>query len=203
MVPLFLSVLFYLCHLFQNEIDIFLKIIYLIIIMIYPQIHYVGNQGTYSMDSSIKITVKCPSKWADDLPVVMGVIFVAHKFKLYIISSAYLFSIYKRTKKNEMNYYTKLIINLFIIQLFALTICYLYFLKMEIEHSYIQLLFLIATKAFPLFLFELNFLINYPLYNILSCFNKDLISEYIGIMDNNNELSSTENNDSNNNNVFE
>ena len=201
MIPLFLYVLFYLCYLFQKERDMFLKIIYLILIISYPQIHYIGNQGTYSMDSSIKITVKCPSRWADDLPIVMAVIFVAHKFKLYIISSSYLFSLYKRTKKNEMNYYNKLILYLFNIQIFALIICYLYFLKNEIEHSYIQLLFLIATKAFPLFLFEFNYLVNYVLYNILYCFNKDKVLEYETLeqIELNKSINSMKNFDINNN----
>ena len=58
------------------------------------------------MDSSIKISVKVPSKWAHDLPVIIGIIFVTYKF-------TYLFSLFKITNKNEMNYYNKLIIYLF------------------------------------------------------------------------------------------
>lgn len=48
---------------------------------------------------------------------------------------------------------------------------YLFFLKKEIEHSYIQILFLIlfliATKSIPLLLYDLNYLINNGIYNIL------------------------------------
>ena len=39
-------------------------------------------------------------------------------------------------------------------------------------------MFLIATKAFPLFLFEFNFLVNHGLYNIIYYFNKDKALEY-------------------------
>ena len=48
---------------------------------------------------------------------------------------------------------------------------YLFFLKKEIEHSYIQILFLIlfliAAKSIPLLLYDLNYLINNGIYNIL------------------------------------
>ena len=175
MVLLFFFILFCLCNSFKKEKDIFLKIIYLVIISCYPQIFFIGNQGTYSLDSSIKITVKCPSKWADDLPVVMGIIFSTHKFKYYIISSAYVFSLYKRTKTKSMNFYTEFARLMYIIQFFAMVICYLYFLKNEIEHSYIQMLFLIATKAIPLFLYDVNYLINYALFRILNLVCKSKI----------------------------
>ena len=53
------------------------------------------------------------------------------------------------------------------IQLYGITLVYLFFLKKEIEHSYIQILFLIATKSIPLLLYDINYLINYGIYNIL------------------------------------
>ena len=166
-ILLYLYIMFYLCDCYKKEKDIFLKLIYIIIISCYPQISFIGNQGTYSMDSSIKITIKCPSKYADDLPVIMGIIFATHKFKYFILSSSYLFSIYKRSKNKSMDFFSEFVRLIFLIQLYAMVICYLYFLKNEIEHSYIQLLFLIATKAIPLFLYELNYLINLALYLLL------------------------------------
>ena len=172
LISLFFYVLFYLCECYKKEKDIFLKLIYIILISSYPQIFFIGNQGTYSLDASIKITVKCPSKWADDLPIVMGIIFTVHKFKYYIFSSSYLFSIFKRNKNKYMSFYTKFIIEIFLIQLYALIVCYLYFLKKEREQSYIQLLFLIATKAIPLILYELNYLINFALYKFFNTSQK-------------------------------
>jgi hypothetical protein len=175
MTSLFFYIMFYLCQSYKKEKDTFLKLIYIILISCYPQIFFIGNQGTYSMDSSIKITIKCPSKYADDLPVVMGVIFSCHKFKYYIISSSYLFSLYTKSKKNSINFYSQFIRGIFQIQLFGIIICYLYFFKKEIEHSYIQMLFLIATKAIPLVLYDINYLINLILSKILSfcCKNND------------------------------
>ena len=167
-ILLYLYIMLYLCECFKKEKDIFLKLIYIIIISCYPQIFFIGNQGTYSMDSSIKITIKCPSQYADDLPVIMGIIFATHKFKYYILSSSYLFSLYKRTKNKSIDFFSEFVKLIFLIQLYAMVICYLYFLKKEIEHSYIQLLFLIATKAIPLFLYELNYLINLILYLLLN-----------------------------------
>ena len=93
-------ILFYLCKCFKKEKDVFLKLIYLFIISCYPQIFFIGNQGTYTMDLSIKVNLKVPSKWADDLPVISGIIFTIHKLKYHIISSTYVFSLFKRTKKN-------------------------------------------------------------------------------------------------------
>ena len=37
-------ILYYLCNKFKNENDIFLKLLYLLIIICYPQIHFIGNQ---------------------------------------------------------------------------------------------------------------------------------------------------------------
>ena len=69
MVLLMSLILFYLCKCFKKEKDVFLKLIYLFIC--YPQIFFIGNQGTYTMDLSIKVNFKVPSKWADDSPVIM------------------------------------------------------------------------------------------------------------------------------------
>jgi hypothetical protein len=52
---------------------------------IYPHIHFIGNQGTYTLDTSIKITPKSPAPFADDRPIIMGTLFVLHKFKFYFI----------------------------------------------------------------------------------------------------------------------
>ena len=99
MVLFFHFILFYLCLEFKKEKDVFLKLMYLIIIICYPQIHFIANQGKYTLDTSIKVTTKCPSKWADDRPLTMGFIFVADKFRFNIICVGYLYSLIKITKK--------------------------------------------------------------------------------------------------------
>ena len=120
MLLFFNFILFYLCECFKKEKDIFLKLVYLIIISCYPQLFYIGNQGTYTMDLSIKVEIKVPAKYGDDLPIVSGIVFALHKLKYYIISSTYVFSLYKRTKTKSMNFYTE----------FA-TLIYIYFNYME------------------------------------------------------------------------
>ena len=189
LISLFCLVLFYLCHCFHKETDIFLKVIYLIVISCYPQIHFIGNQGTYSLDTSIKVTKKCPSKWADDLAVVMGIIFVIHKFRLFILCTSYVFTLIKITKNKAMNYYTKLIRLFYQIQLFGMIICYLFFFKNVKENAYIQMLVMIATKAIPLLVFDLAFLFNYIIYRILNWIYKTNIDlEYKEINEINSEL---------------
>jgi hypothetical protein len=173
MVLLFNFMLFYLCRCFKKEKDIFLKLFYLIIIACYTQIFYVGNQGTYTMDLSIKVAIKVPSQWADDLPVISGIIFTVHKLKYHIISSSYVFGLFKRTKNKSMNYYSEIARLIYIIQLYGRIICYLYFLKNEIEHSYIQTLFLIAAESIPLCLYDIDYLINYACYKIMRKIYKD------------------------------
>ena len=120
MLLFFNFILFYLCKCFKKEKDIFLKLVYLIIISCYPQLFYIGNQGTYTMDLSIKVEIKVPAKYGDDLPIVSGIVCTLHKLKYYIISSTYVFSLYKRTKTKSMNFYTE----------FA-TLIYIYFNYME------------------------------------------------------------------------
>ena len=177
MLLFFNFILFYLCKCFKKEKDIFLKLVYLIIISCYPQLFYIGNQGTYTMDLSIKVEIKVPAKYGDDLPIVSGIVFTLHKLKYYIISSTYVFSLYKRTKTKSMNFYTEFATLIYIIQLYGIILVYLFFLKKEIEHSYIQILFLIATKSIPLLLYDINYLINHGIYNILRTVfgNKEII----------------------------
>ena len=66
-----------------------------------------------------------------------------------------------------MNFYTEFATLIYIIQLYGIILVYLFFLKKEIEHSYIQILFLIATKSIPLLLYDINYLINNGIYNII------------------------------------
>ena len=145
-----------------------LKIIYIIIIISLPEIHYIANQGTYTLDTSIKVTVKCPSKWADDLPIIMGLIFFVHKLRFIIIGFSYIFSISKITQKKGFNYFTDLVRLFYKIELFGMTICYLYFLKKEIEQSYIQILFMVASKVFPMLLYDFALVFNYLVYRLLN-----------------------------------
>ena len=167
MVLLFHFILFYLSNLFKKEKDVFLKILYLIIIICYPQIHFIGNQGTYTMDTSIKVTWKCPAHWADDRPIVMGIIFVADKYRFNIMCIGYLFNLIKISKKKIMNYYSEVILLIHYIQLFAIILCFLYYFKNEIEHYFIQILYLSSVQIMPLFLFQLAYFINYILYKII------------------------------------
>ena len=166
-------ILFYLCKCFKKEKDVFLKLIYLFIIVCYPQIFFIGNQGTYTMDLSIKVNLKVPSKWADDLPIISGIIFTIHKLKYHIISSTYVFSLFKRTKKKSMNYFSAVAKLMYIIPFLAKIICFLYFFQNEIEYSYIQTLFLIATDSIQLLLYDLNYLINYGCYKLIRIIYKD------------------------------
>ena len=170
MILLFHFILFYLSKEFRKEKDLFLKILYLIIIICYPQIHFIGNQGAYTMDTSIKVTIKCPSHWADDRPIVMGFIFVADKYRFNIICIGYLFSFIKITKKKIMNYYTEFILLIHYIQLFAIILCFLFYLKKELGHYFIQILYLISVQIMPIILFQLAFLINYIFYKIINLF---------------------------------
>lgn len=173
MIALFNIILFYLCYNFRKEKDLFIKMIFIVLIICYPQIHFIANQGTYTMDTSIKITVKCPSKWADDRPILMGIIFVVHKFRFDIMAVGYIFCLIKITKKKIMNYYTEYIRLINTIQLFGNLICFLYFIKKKREKNYIQILYLIGTHIMPIILFDLAFLINYIFYKIIYKLSKN------------------------------
>ena len=157
----------------------------MILIICYPEIHFIANQGTYTMDTSIKVTNKCPSKWADDRPIVMGVIFVVDKFRFNIMNLGYIFSLIKISNKKVNNYYTELIRLIISIQLFGILSCFLYYIKKEREGSYIQILYLIATRVMPIMVFDITFLINYIIYKIVNYFikNKDTDYEKIEILD--------------------
>ena len=50
------------------------------------------------MDLSIKVNFKVSSKWADNSPVISGIIFTNHKLKYHIISSTSIFNPLKKTK---------------------------------------------------------------------------------------------------------
>jgi len=167
MIALFNFVLFYLCYMFKREKDLFIKIIYIFLITLYPQIIFISNQGTYSMNTAIKITIKGPSHWADDRPIIMGIIFVTHKFRFDILAVGYLFNLTKITKKKIMNYYSELVRIINSIQLFGILICFLYFIKKERANNYIQILYLCATHVIPLIIFDIVIIINYIVYKII------------------------------------
>ena len=171
MILLFIFILFYLCICFKNEEDIFIKIIYIVLIITYPQIHFIANQGTYTMDTSIKVTNKVPSKWADDRPIAMGVIFVVNKFRFNIMVLGYLFTLIKISNKKILYYYAELIRLIYSIQLIGNIICFLYYLKKEREASYIQILYLITTQAMAIIIFDFTFLVNYIIYKIVYLFD--------------------------------
>lgn len=171
-------ILYYLCYKFKNEKDIFLKILYLIIIICYPQIHFIGNQGTYTLDTSIKVTLKCPSKWADDRPIIMGIIFVADKFRFNVICVGYLFNLIKISKKKIINYYTEIIILVHFIQLFGVILCFLYFFKKGKEAFYLQILYLAAVQGLPIILFQFAYIFNFILYILLNKFFRASKKEY-------------------------
>ena len=168
--PLNCYVLFYLTNCFIKEDELFFKIIYFVIMNIYPQIHFISNQGTYTLDTSIKITPKSPAHFADDRPIMMGILFVIHKFRFYFIYIAYISTIYKLSINNFMSYYTKIIRILHNSQLIAMTFCFLLYLKNEKENSYIQILFLIGTKGLVVIFTDIAFLLNYFVYGCLKSF---------------------------------
>ena len=179
MIALFNIILFYLCYKFRKEQDLFIKMILIILIICYPQIHFIATQGTYTMDTSIKVTIKCPSKWADDRPILMGIIFVVHKFRFDIMAVGYMFCLIKITKKKIMNYYTEFIRIINTIQLLGMLISFLYFIKKQRERNYIQILYLIGIHIMPIILFDLAFLINYIFYKIIyKLFNNSSFEDY-------------------------
>ena len=177
MILFFNIILLYLCYFFNKEKDLFIRMIYIFLIVCYPQINFIANQGTYTMDTGIKVTIKCPSKWADDRPILMGVIFVVEKFRYDIMSVGYIFGLIKITKKKIMNYYTELIRLIHTIQLLAILICFVYFVKKERERNYIQILYLIATYTIPIIIFDLTFLLNYIIYKIINLISKYTFNE--------------------------
>ena len=72
-----------------------------------------------------------------------------------------------------MNYFSDIARLIYIIPLFGKIICFLFFFHNEIEYSYTQTLFLIATDSVQLLIYDLNYLINYGCYMILRLIYKD------------------------------
>ena len=177
MIIFFNFVLFYLSYCYKNEKDIFLKMIYIILIISYPEIQFIANQGTYTMDTSIKVTLKCPSKWADDRPIVMGLIFIADKFRFNLMNIGYIFSLIKISRKKVNYFYTELMTLIMNIQAFGFLICFLYYVKKEKVGSYIQILYLIANQLLLVIAFNLFFLINYIIFKIIDSYIKETSSK--------------------------
>ena len=166
-------ILFYLSYCYKTEKDIFIKMIYIILIISYPEIHFIANQGTYTMDTSIKVTLKCPAEWADDRPIVMGMIFIADKFRYNLMNIGYVFSLIKISGKKTNYFYTELMNLIMNIQSFGFLICFLYYVKMEKAGSYIQILYLIATQLLLVIAFNFFFMINYLIFKLINSFFKE------------------------------
>ena len=174
MILFFNIIMFYLCYYFKKEKDPFIKIIYVFLIACYPQMNYISNQGSYSIDTGIKVTIKCPSKWADDRPILMGIIFVIDKFKYDIMAVGYSFCLIKIRSKKIINYYIEFIRLLHTIQLLGIVICFLYFIKIEREENYLQILYIITVHIIPIVIFDVAFLVNYIIYKIINLISKNI-----------------------------
>ena len=166
-ISLYCFSLFYICNSYAKEKDILLKIVYVIILLNFPLLHFIANQGTYGIDTSIKVTSKTPSKFADDVPFTMGAIFVLHKFRFFFVFVAYFFNTVKMTKNKLIDYYSSVARLFNNIYFFSIIICYLFYLNYQRENSYVQILFIIATKGFIIVLLDFSIFINYLLYNLI------------------------------------
>ena len=191
LVFLYCFSLFYLCKSYTKEKDILLKLVYLMILLNFSQLHFVANQGSYGIDTSIKVTSKTPSKFADDVPITMGAIFVIHKFRFFIVFVAYLYSTVRMTKNKLMDYYSNIARLFNNVYLFSAIICYLFYLNNQRENSYIHILFIIATKGFVIVLFDLSIFINYLIYKCIRSMNgskqnddSEVRYELVGFIDN-------------------
>ena len=191
-------VLFYLCYCYKNEKDVFLKMIYIILIISYPELHFIANQGTYTMDTSIKVTLKCPAEWADDRPIVMGMIFMADKFRYNIMNIGYVFSLIKISRKKVNYFYTELMSLIMNIQSFGFLLCFLFYVKMEKVGSYIQILYLIATQLLLAISFNLIFLINFLVFKLINKYITE--SSNVGYKQINLDMNLVENFENENNN---
>ena len=191
-------VLFYLCYCYKNEKDVFLKMIYIILIISYPELHFIANQGTYTMDTSIKVTLKCPAEWADDRPIVMGMIFMADKFRYNIMNIGYVFSLIKISRKKVNYFYTELMSLIMNIQSFGFLLCFLFYVKMEKVGSYIQILYLIATQLLLAISFNLIFLINFLVFKLINKYITE--SSNVGYKQINLDMNLVENFENGNNN---
>ena len=180
MVLFYCIALFYLCHSFIKENEVFLKIIYIIIMLNFPNLHFIGNQGTYTLNTSLKVTSKCIGVYADDNPIIMGIFFTLHKFRFFITFVFYCFDISKFQKKKLMNYYTSIIRLFVIVHLFSFATCFLVYIKNKRESSYVQILFMIATKAMVILLFDICIIVNYLFTKLFTIFFSKILSELKG-----------------------
>ena len=191
-------ILFYLSYCYKTEKDIFIKMIYIILIISYPEIHFIANQGTYTMDTSIKVTLKCPAEWADDRPIVMGLIFIADKFRYNLMNIGFVFSLIKISRKKTNYFYTELMSLIMNIQSIGFIICFLFFVKMEKAGSYIQILYLIATQLLLVITFNFFFMMNYLIFKLINSCDKE--SSNIGYKQINLDMNILDSNINDNNN---
>ena len=80
-------------------------------------------------------------------------------FKYHIISSTYVFSLFKRTKNKSMNNFSEIERLIYIIPLFWKIICFLYYFQNEIEYSCVQILCLICNRFYPIIVIWFKLLI--------------------------------------------
>lgn len=138
-------------------------------LILIPDVAFIASQNSFSFDISLKVTHKVVGWYADQTPILTGILFGCHKLKFFMLTSAYLMSLSRVSAKGFMKNETFMIRLLIDIQMIFIIILYFYFLKNGIQEHYLQIFVWIMSKCMVSLPYDICF---YIWFGIYSCVKK-------------------------------
>ena len=149
---------------FIKSKNVYWRMICSIALVMLPDVIFVSTQNSFSFDISLKVTSKVIGKYADQTPIMTGILFGCHKLKLFMLTAGYIISIAKTSKNKFMKDETFMLRMIIDIQMTFIIALYFYYLKTGMEMHYLQIFMWIMSKCMTSVLFDLAFSLWYAVY---------------------------------------
>ena len=149
---------------FIKSKNVYWRMICSIALVMLPDVIFVSTQNSFSFDISLKVTSKVIGKYADQTPIMTGILFGCHKLKLFMLTAGYIISIAKTSKNKFMKDETFMLRMIIDIQMTFIIALYFYYLKTGMEMHYLQIFMWIMSKCMTSVLFDLAFSLWYVVY---------------------------------------
>ena len=152
---------------FISTVNAYWRILSAVSLLILPDIIFISSQNSFSFDISLEVTSKCVGWWADQTPILTGILFGCHKLKLFMLTAGYLLSIARASRSKFMKDESFMLRLIMDIQMTFIIALYFYYLKNGMEEHYLQIFIWIMSKCMTSVIFDLCFMLWYCVYRIV------------------------------------
>lgn len=141
------------------------RLVNAVALLLLPDVVFIANQNSFSFDISLKVAHKVVGWYADETPILTGILFGCHKLKFFMLTGAYLMSLSRVSAKGFMKSETFMLRMVMDIQMTFIIILYFYFLKTGMQEHYLQIFIWIMSKCMVSLLYDIGFAIWFVVYS--------------------------------------